>query len=195
LAINILDFVIVTVVAVVLIYLLQAIRQRQQSSAYRVSQILTPMTRDKVNNIIIPDGIGGLIEIEQLRLLEQGILVVETYPISGHLFGAEQIDQWTQLVKGRSYKFANPLRHIRTSRQAIMTLVPNVQVFYSVIFSADASFPKGKPDGMSLVSSLAEDLKPILSHPKQIEKTQQAWDKLLRVAQKSGHTAKIGEEF
>lgn len=193
--INILHIVIVIVVAIVLISILQAVRQRRQSSAYKISQILTPMTRDKVINIIIPDGIGGLLEIEQLRLLDQGILVVETYPISGHLFGAEQIDQWTQLVKGRSYKFANPLRHIRTSRQAIMTLVPNIPVFYSVIFSADASFPKGKPEGMSIVASLTEDLKPILLHPKQIEKTQQAWNKLLRAARKNGHTAKVGEEF
>jgi hypothetical protein len=193
--INILHLVIGSVIAVAVILILLAIGKRRRSSDYKISKILTPMTKSKVDNIIIPDGIGGLLEIEQLRLLEQGILIVETYPISGHLFGAEEIDQWTQLIKGRSYKFANPLRHIRTSRQAVMSLAPGIPVFYSVIFSADASFPKGKPEGMSVLDSLADDLKSIRLHPKQIEQTQLAWDKLLRIARKNGHAAKVGEEF
>lgn len=192
---NLTHIVIMAGAFVVLILVSLLVLKRRRSSHYKINKILAPMTRDQVNNIIIPDGIGGLLEIDQLLLLDQGVLIVEIYSISGHLFGAEEIDQWTQLVKGRSYKFANPLRHIRTSRQAIMTLMPNIPVFYSVIFSADANFPKGKPDGMSLLSTLADDLKPIQSHPKQTERTQQAWDKLLRIARKSSHATTLGEEF
>jgi hypothetical protein len=193
--INIIHVVIAAMIAIVVILIILAISKRRQSSEYRIRKILSPITRSKIKNIIIPDGIGGILEIEQLRLLDQGILIIETYPVSGHLFGAEEIDQWTQLVNGRSYKFVNPLRHIRTSRQAVMSLMPNIPVFYRVIFSADTSFPKGMPEGISVVDSLSHDLRPIQSEPKHIEQTQQAWDKLLRVARKNGRSAEVGEKI
>ena len=87
-------------IAIVVILIIIAISKRRQSSEYRIRKILSPITRSKIKNIIIPDGIGGILEIEQLRLLDQGILIIETYPVSGHLFGAEEIDQWTQLSTG-----------------------------------------------------------------------------------------------
>jgi hypothetical protein len=193
--INIVHIVVTATLIVLTVLLFLLVRNRRQDSAYKISKILSPITRSRVDNIIIPDGIGGLLEIEQLRLLEQGILIVETYQISGHLFGAEEIDQWTQLIKGRSYKFANPLRHIRTSRQAIMSLAPDTPIFYCVIFSGEASFPKGKPEGVSIVDSLTDDLKAITFQAKQTQATQLAWDKLLRIARQNGQAAKLGEEI
>lgn len=193
--INILNIVIVAIVVVLAILLFLVVTKRRRSNEYNNNKILNTITRARVDNIIIPDGIGGLLEIKQLRLIDQGILIVETYPMSGDLFGADEIDHWTQLVKGRSYKFANPLRHITTSRHAVMTLVPDVAVFYRVIFNADARFPKGKPDGVSIISSLAADIAPIQSQLKQIDLTQQAWDKLLRIARKNGHAAKDEEKI
>jgi len=193
--INIVQVVAITTVIVLTIFVFLLLSNRRQNNTYKISKILSPLTRSRVDNIIISDGIGGLLEIEQLRLMDQGILIVETYQISGHLFGAEEIDQWTQLLNGRSYKFANPLRHIRTSRQAIKSLIPDTPIFYCVIFSGEASFPKGRPEGISVVESLVDDLKTITFQAKQTQTTQQAWDKLLRIARQNGQAAKLGEEI
>ena len=120
-------------------------KKRQLSSAVQMERILHSLKRDEVKEIIIPDGIGGLLGIEHLILLEQGLLILETYPISGNLFGAEQIDNWTQIINGRSFKFTNPLHRIHTARQALKLLAPNVPIFCRVVFNADSHFPKGKP--------------------------------------------------
>ena len=90
---NIVHIVAIATVIVLIILLFLLLQNRRQNNTYKISKILSPLTRSRVDNIIIPDGIGGLLEIEQLRLMEQGILIVETYQISGHLFGAEEIDQ------------------------------------------------------------------------------------------------------
>jgi len=151
-----------------------------------MNHILRPYVKDEIKQVIIPDGIGGLLEIEHLILLEQGILLIETYPMAGNLFGAEMIDQWTQIIDGRSYKFANPLRHIRTSRQAIKVLAPEIPVFCRVIFNSDSYFPKGKPDEVSILESLSDDLL-FINEEKIISKqATQAWERIMRIARKDG---------
>ena len=49
--------------------------------------------------------------------MEKGILLIETYPMDGSLFGAEMIELWSQIVDDKSYKFSNPLYRINISRQ------------------------------------------------------------------------------
>jgi len=153
---------------------------------HQMHTILKPYAREEIKNIIIPDGIGGLLEIEHLILTDHGLLLIETYPMSGNLFGAETIDQWSQIVEGRSYKFANPLRHIRTSRQALKALSPNTAIFCRIIFNANSVFPKGKPDEVSVVNSLADDMVFIKGEPPATVASQQAWDKIMRIARKNG---------
>ncbi len=163
-------------------------KRRKLSSAAQIELILTSFKRDEVKAIIIPDGIGGLLEIEHLVLMEQGLLIVETYPISGNLFGAEQIDDWTQIIDGRSYKFANPLRRIRTARQALKLLAPNVPIFCRVVFNADSHFPKGKPDEVSILATLAEDMQMIMESPLILDKAENAWQRCMRIARKNGQS-------
>jgi hypothetical protein len=160
--------------------------KNKSSESEQMAMILKPYIQDEVKHIIIPDGIGGLLEIEQLILLEQGLLLIETYPMSGNLYGGETIDKWTQLTNGRSYKFANPLRHIRTSRQALMVLAPNIPIFCRVVFNADSVFPKGKPDEVSVLSSLADDMVNIQSSTVKMNPSSPVWQQIMRVARKDG---------
>lgn len=168
----------------VLIVIVQ--RKRKQSAEFKMKAIIQPYIKQEERQFIIPDGIGGLLEIEHLILLEQGLLLIETYPMAGNLFGAETIDQWTQIVDGRSYKFANPLRRLRTSRQAIKSLAPKIPVFCRVIFNSDSTFPKGKPEEVSVLGSLDEDMQTLGSEPQNAEQALQAWDSIMRIARKDG---------
>lgn len=166
-----------------------------RSSARQIDKMLRPYIKDELKNFIIPDGVGGLLEIEHLVSMEQGLLLIETYPISGYLFGAENIDQWTQLIEGRSFKFDNPLRHMRTSYQALKALVPKTPIFCRVIFSADSHFPKGKPQEVSILSSLAEDMQEVFNSPLVPDKTKDAWDKVVRTSRKKGQGLELyGDE-
>ncbi|MFT7414512.1 MAG: hypothetical protein ACI9FO_001171 [Methylophagaceae bacterium] len=171
---------------IVIIFILLLINNRKESASSQMTAILKPYIVDEIKAIIVPDGIGGLLEIEHLILMEHGLLLVETYPMSGNMFGAETIDKWTQLINGRSYKFANPLRHIRTSRQALMVLAPNIPIFCRVIFNADSIFPKGKPEEVSVLSSLSDDLSNIQSSTIKMDQSSLAWQQIIRIARKDG---------
>lgn len=186
---TILYFVLATLSLLVLCVILY--KKWNSTPAHQMHVILKPYLRKEIKQIIIPDGIGGLLEIEHLILTDQGLLLIETYPMSGNLFGAETIDLWSQIIDGRSYKFANPLRHIRTSRQAIKALSPKIPVFCRIIFNANSVFPKGKPDEVSVLNSLADDMAFIKNEPAVTIASQQAWDKIMRMARKNGQA--VGE--
>jgi hypothetical protein len=176
---------IATVLLLVLLLLLSR-HKRKNRKQKQADRILKQISKDEVASIVIPDGIGGLIEIERLILMEQGLLVIESYPIAGHLFGAENIDQWTQIVDGRSFKFANPLRHVHNAKQALQILVPKVPIYSRVVFTGDGDFPKGKPEDVSVVATLEQDLESIKSAPKLPAVIEIAWQRVLRIARKNG---------
>ena len=169
-----------------LVVLFSIYNKRKQSDSYKMAVILKSYSKDEIKDFIIPDGIGGLLEIEHLILLDQGLLLIKTYPMSGNLFGADEIDQWSQIVAGKSFKFANPLRHIRTSRQALKALAPNIPIFCRIVFTADSVFPKGKPEEVSVLNTLADDLKVIKEAPLIAEKSKHSWDRIMRIARKNG---------
>lgn len=182
---SIIAIIIISIIAIAGL-LVWRIRLRKKSAEFILNSILEPYAKDQVKQIIIPDGIGGLIEIEHLILLKQGLLLIESYPMAGNLYGADTIDQWTQIIDGRSYKFANPLRRLRTSRQAIKSLAPNIPVFCRVIFNADSFFPKGKPSDVSVLETLADDMMILNNERKIPEEAGKAWDAIRRIARKDG---------
>jgi len=181
-----------TIVAIVMLLLLIYLVSRRRKKTLKVrllDKALQQLRSDEVRSIVIPDGIGGILEVERLILMEQGLLVLETYPVAGHLFGAEQIDQWTQIIDGRSYKFPNPLRHVHNSMHALQMLAPKVPIFCRVVFTGEGDFPKGKPAEVSVIATLESDLQAIIDAPKMSELSQKAWQRILRIARKDGHTA------
>ena len=191
--INLYTYAILATLFLILLLIVVGIRyKRAHKSSHQLAKILKPYARDDIKDFIIPDGVGGLLEIEHLVLLDQGILLIQTYPISGNLFGADFIDEWTQIVDGRSYKFPNPLRHIRTTSYALKVLAPSVPIFCRAVFTADSAFPKGKPDEVSILDSLADDLQSISNSPAITEKAQYDWDRILRIARKDGQAVTRG---
>ena len=173
--------------SLVVIFLLR----RRHTAEHQLKKVLQPYIRNEIKQVVIPDGIGGLIEIEQLILLDNGLFIVQNYNTDGNIFGGDAIDQWTQLVRGRSFKFANPLRHIMSSKQALSSLVPGVPIFYRVIFVGDVQFPKGRPEGVSTLHSLAEDLTLLNDKVINNSKVKFAWERIMRIARKDDHAAKL----
>lgn len=166
-----------SIVLILIIWLLYRRFVRKSYSQIQIEQVLKPYKHDELKNVILPDGLGGLLEIEKIFLLEQGILILRDYPISGHLFGAEKIEQWTQIVDGRSYKFTNPLHHLEHARQAIRSLIPKMPVFCHVVFTADSNFPKGKPAAVSVLPSFEQDMQRLFNSPKlPAEVREKMWD-------------------
>jgi hypothetical protein len=177
---------IAAVVLFILFVIIVRYRLGKTRKGRHLDKILRDYKREEVRSIVIPDGIGGLLELDRLILTERGLLLIETYSMTGHLFGAEQIDQWTQIIEGRSFKFANPLHHIQNAKYALQQLAPKIPVFYRVVFTGDSDFPKGKPDYVSTLQTLEQDLQGILEAPKMSDSSVKAWKRILRIGRKNG---------
>lgn len=180
-------FILISALLLLLLTLIVIRRRKKNRLGIRKLDLaLQELRKDEMKAIIIPDGIGGLLEVERLILMEQGLLIIESYPMTGHLFGAEKIDQWTQIIDGRSFKFANPLRQINNARHAIQALAPKVPIFCRVVFTDNSNFPKGKPDDVSVLSSLENDLQPIKNKAKMPDLASLAWERIRRIARQDG---------
>ena len=111
---------------------------------------------ETINDLVLPDGMEGFVFIDYVILTPPDILVVSVKKYPGIIFASENIDQWTQLIGKRSYKFDNPLREVQVKVIAVKQYLPDTHVKGLVIFHRGSSFPKGKPDGVKQVNEIVD---------------------------------------
>lgn len=103
-----------------------------------------------LHDVILPDGRGGLTQVDHVLLNDQGIWVVETKTFNGRIFGRERDRQWTQRLGRSSFRIGNPLRqnygHIKAVEAIVAQRVP---ILGKVVMAGSAAFPKGMPEGVS----------------------------------------------
>lgn len=116
-----------------------------------------------LHDIIVPDGLGGLTQIDHVTPTGESLLVVETKNYCGAVFGTVRDAHWTQRLGGRSYHFQNPLRQNHLHVSAPQALLPGVPVRGHVVFTGDSKFPNGIPEGVSLLCSIRRDLTGLLA--------------------------------
>jgi len=63
-----------------------------------------------VNNVTIPDDVGGTTQIDHVVVSRYGIFVVETKNMKGWIFGDDKSEKWTQQIFKVKNTFQNPLR-------------------------------------------------------------------------------------
>ena len=130
-----------------------------------------------VSNFQFPDGLGSYFNIDRLIMRHDGIslLLVKQYP--GSIFCADDIDEWTQMLAGRSYRFKNPLIELDYQVKAVSACIPGVPVDGFLIFDTLAEFPKGHPDRVIRSDSIPEALQRNKRLKAQAS-VESAWEKL-----------------
>jgi len=141
-----------------------------------------------LHNLVFPDGLDGLVFIDYLLLSPSGFIVLDIEHIEGHLFGGETVDQWSQVVNNKTYKFDNPLYANQRKRQAISWNIeqqtdidnkPDWQVHGWVGFTHAGNFPKGIPNQVSMIDDLKNNLGDLISTEQPVsEALNKAWDAL-----------------
>lgn len=116
-------------------------------------------SKSYIKDVVIPDGIYGYHFIDYLILLTDKILILGVEPAEGYIFGAENLEQWTQVVNNKSLRFDNPLHKNVQYVQTLETLVAGIPLMGRVVFTSKSSFPKGKPAGVVEIHTLAQELK------------------------------------
>ena len=123
-----------------------------------VARVLARHSAQVANDVILPDGRGGLTQIDHLALTASAILVIETKHYSGLILGRVHEPQWTQALGRRRDAFQNPLRQNHGHIKAVQALIPHLPVEGRVVFVGGARFAKGRPPGVDDLVSLEREL-------------------------------------
>jgi hypothetical protein len=121
-----------------------------------VDGALREVAVDRFENVLVPDGMGGRIQIEQLVLTAQGIIVVDVKRYEGVIFGSDRMNEWTVIGRRRRFTFPNPQNTLYDRVAAVKQLVRDVSVVGYVLFPDTADFSKGRPRDVILPQELTE---------------------------------------
>lgn len=127
-------------------------------SEYRNKAILKNLGKFQLKDVAIQINLDETVYIDYLTLVPSGIFVLNVMKYNGIIFAGENLEQWTQLVNKKSYKFPNPLHDLEVCESAIRGVVQDCNVIGHIAFESNCRFPKGKPDKISLLHEMPDEL-------------------------------------
>lgn len=135
----------------------------------------------QISNFQCPDGLGHYFTIDRLILRHDGITLVVSKQYPGKIFCADNIDDWTQMLGLKSYRFKNPLDDLDYQIKAISARIPGVPVNGFLFFDHQATFPKGHPERVIYLDKIPDELK--RSNNVKVETSvMSAWKQLTSIA-------------
>lgn len=143
-----------------------------------VEKTIQSLGVEYLKDVALPDGIDGLAFIDYLLLVPKGFVVLDIKHEDGLLFGGTSVDHWTRVVKGKTYKFNNPLYAHQTRCQTAQWNCGDYAVVGRVVFSNAGNFPKGIPKGVSMIDNLKTDLAEHLSDAPISDAQRNVWEQL-----------------
>ena len=124
---------------------------RLRLSGGRLKKVLTEISHDRIDNLLIPNSDEGEIQIDHLLLTSQGLLIIDIKEAIGTVFGSDKMQEWAVISEDRRYTFSNPQAALYDRIAAVRHIVRQVPVAGRILFLDSAEFTKGVP---SLVSNL-----------------------------------------
>ena len=121
-----------------------------------LKQALEAVAIERLQNVLLPDGMGGHIQVEHLLLTSQGLVVIDAKSFSGTIFASERMEEWTVIGKQGRFTFPNPLGTLYDRVAALRQLVREVPVAGHVLFAGSADFSKGRPRDVLSANELVE---------------------------------------
>jgi hypothetical protein len=130
---------------------------RRRNGGNRLRKVLTEISHDRIDDLLIPNGDEGEIQIDHLLLTSQGLLIVDIKDAVGTVFGSDKMDQWTVISDERRYTFPNPQAALYDRIAAVRHIVRQVPVAGRILFLDGADFTKGVPSMVSKLDQLLEE--------------------------------------
>jgi hypothetical protein len=146
---------ILPLVVVVLLIVWYLFRRRARGS--RLKKILADIGHDRIENLLIPNGDEGEIQIDHLILTSQGLLIIDIKDAVGSVFGSDKMQEWAVISEDRRYTFPNPQAALYDRIAAVRQIVRQVPVEGRILFLDGAEFTKGVPNMVSDLDTLVEE--------------------------------------
>jgi len=149
---------------------------RQAWKNHRTQSFLKGLANKQYKQLKCPDGLGYHYTIDHVLLRPNGISLLVYNKFPGKIFCAENIDEWTQMLGQKSYRFKNPLYDLDCKIKAVKACVPDVDVDGFLFFDQQTEFPKGCPNRVIFKDNIPETL--MRSKTKVQKPVLAAWQKL-----------------
>lgn len=184
--VNIISIATAITVLLALILLFSWVRRRFQANSEdrKIEKTIKTNSEAYIRNVVLSDGLYGYHFVDYLILLRGKILALDVQHLHGYIFGAENIDEWAQVVNSRSNKFQNPLYRINQLVQRINTLVKGADIEGRVIFTSESSFPKGIPNGVLRMDNFKDVLSELSRNDYLHESMAKIWTELVDITKK-----------
>ena len=137
------------------VFIWRALRRRRARLERRAR--IESISIDHVRDVLLPDGGGGYFHLDYLLWTPLGLLLLDLREVRGHLFGGDQLTEWTMMDGTRRMAFPNPQESLYDRLAALRALAPEFQVDGRIVFGDGAELPKLLPRFTIREMSLATD--------------------------------------
>jgi hypothetical protein len=146
--------------------------RRRRADAERLAAI-TGHSYAYLRNVVLPDPQGLPLHFDFLLLTARGAVVIDLREVRGHVFGGDQMTEWTLMSRRGRSTFTNPQAGLLDRIAALRALVQELPVDGLIVFSARARFPKGLPSQTRLLESLIDEHRAL--NPRKAGPLAEAW--------------------
>ncbi len=143
--------------AAIAVVLVGALIYRYMHRPDRLRQVLSGIAFDRIDDVIVPNGEDGEIQIDHVLLTSRGILIVDIKDVHGAVFGGDNMQDWTVISKDRRFTFPNPQPGLLDRIAALRDIVQQVPVQGRILFLESAQFSKGVPQFVTSLDKLEEE--------------------------------------
>jgi len=161
----------------VLLFAFYLVRRRRGSLT--LARVAKNIAVEWKKNLVLPDGMDGEIQIDHLMLTRKGLLVLDLKEVEGNIFGGDRMDEWTVIGSDRRYTFRNPQPMIFDKVSAVKQYVPDIPVIGYILFTGQAHFKKGRPEGVMTLPELNELYAPTAGTDQVLDAFRPHWERLL----------------
>ena len=138
-------YLIALAVAIAAAILVLALVHRWRHRRRGLEATLRSIAVDSLQDILLPDGMGGQIHLQHVLLTAKGLVVLELKTVKGMVFASDRMDEWTVIGRARRFAFQNPQRALYDRVVALRAQARDLPVTGHILFLDEADFSKGRP--------------------------------------------------
>ena len=133
---------------------------RRRRARRQLYDAITVIGLDSLQDVLVPDGMGGSMHVDFLLLTSRGVLVVDLRDVAGNIFGGDQMTEWTVMAGAKRTTFQNPQGALYDRVAAVKLIAGELPVEGRILFTKRGRFPKGLPRWTMMVDALRAEFPP-----------------------------------
>ena len=151
---------------------------RRRRARSRLNAAITAVGLDALQDVLVPDGMGGSLHVDFVLLTTRCVLVVDLRDVAGNIFGGDQMTEWTVMAGAKRSTFHNPQGAMYDRVAAVKQLSAELPVEGRLLFTRRGKFPKGLPRWTMMVESLRTEFPPADPQSREVllNRYRDSWD-------------------